>query len=116
MKKKVLKIFIIILYILLIFAYFYSVTATVTSNFGGKSMTEDASGQKITNIGIGLALLMILILGTKYMLSSAGDRAEIKKHAVAYVVGAIVLFAASGILEILKNFALNATISTAEPE
>ena len=37
--------------------------------------------------------------------AAPGDKAEIKKHAVVYVVGAIVLFAASGILEIIKGFA-----------
>ena len=39
------------------------------------------------------------------MYSAPGDRAEIKKHAVVYIVGAVVLFASSGILGIIKDFA-----------
>lgn len=120
MRKRIVKIVVILLTILFVFSFFYNANATVTSQFGGTNMANDESGKKITeilavaleivrNVGVGLALLMLLILGSKYMLASAGDRAEIKKHAVTYVIGALVLFAASGILNILKEFALNAT-------
>lgn len=54
---------------------------------------------------IGVAITMLIFLGMKYVVSSAGERAEIKKHATIYVVGAVVLFAASGILAIIENFA-----------
>jgi len=55
-------------------------------------------------IGVGVAVIMLIVLGMKYMTASVGERAEIKKHMVVYVVGAVVLFAASGILEIIKRF------------
>ena len=55
-------------------------------------------------IGVGVAVIMLIVLGMKYMTASVGERAEIKKHLVIYVVGAVVLFAASGILEIIKRF------------
>ena len=50
---------------------------------------------------------MLIVLAIKYISAAPSDKAEIKKHAVVYVVGAIVLFAASGILQIIKNFAGN---------
>jgi len=53
----------------------------------------------------GVAVAMLTVLGIKYMSSSAGDKATIKKHAVVYVVGAIVMFASTGILEIIQSFA-----------
>lgn len=56
-------------------------------------------------IGIGVAIIMLIVLAIKYISAAPSDKAEIKKHAVVYVVGAIVLFAASGILGIIKNFA-----------
>ena len=56
-------------------------------------------------IATGVAIVMLLVLAMKYMISSAGDRAEIKKHAVVYIVGAIILFSASGILEIIERMA-----------
>ena len=37
------------------------------------------------------------------MISSPGDRADIKKHAVAYVIGAFVLFGVTGILGVLVD-------------
>ena len=37
-------------------------------------------------------------------LTFSGDKAEIKKHAVVYIVGAVVLFGATGLLGIIKNF------------
>ena len=38
------------------------------------------------------------------MMAAPGDRADIKKHAVVYVVGAVVLFASTGILSIIQMF------------
>lgn len=55
-------------------------------------------------VGVTIAIVMLLVIAIRYMVSSAGDRADIKKHAVAYVVGAIVLFGAVGILGIIDDF------------
>ena len=40
------------------------------------------------------------------MTAAAGDKADIKKSAVAYVVGAIVIFAVTGILGVIQQFAV----------
>ena len=58
-------------------------------------------------IGTGVAIIMLIVLAIKYISAAPGDKADIKKHAVVYIVGAIVLFAATGILGIVKNFAGN---------
>lgn len=55
-------------------------------------------------IGVTIALVMLLAIAMKYMISSAGDRADLKKHAVAYVVGAVVLFGATNIIAALIDF------------
>ena len=55
----------------------------------------------------GVAIIMLVVLGMKYMLSSVEDRATIKKHAVVYVVGAVIMFSASAILQIIQSFAAN---------
>lgn len=52
-----------------------------------------------------IAIVMLLVIAMKYMISAPGDRADIKKHAVNYVIGAFVLFGVSGILTILNNVA-----------
>lgn len=56
-------------------------------------------------IGVGVAIIMLIVLAIKYISAAPSDKAEIKKHAVVYVVGAIVLFAATGILQLVKQFA-----------
>ena len=63
-------------------------------------------------VGVGVAVIMLIVLAIKYISAAPGDKAEIKKHAVVYVVGAVVLFAASGILQIVKNFANNVNADT----
>ena len=60
-------------------------------------------------VGVGVAIIMLIVLAIKYISAAPGDKADIKKHAVVYVVGAVVLFAASGILGIVKKFAANVT-------
>ncbi len=56
-------------------------------------------------IGLAFAIIMLIVLAIKYMTSAPNDRAEVKKHLVPYVIGAIFVFAASGIVEIIKQFA-----------
>ena len=55
-------------------------------------------------IGVAIAVIMLVVLAIKYISAAPGDKAEIKKHAVVYIVGAVVLFAAAGILQIIKTF------------
>lgn len=55
-------------------------------------------------IGTGIALIMIAVISIKYMVAAPGDRADIKKSSIQYVVGAIILFGASQILGILIKF------------
>lgn len=77
---------------------------------GASTSLQKIIGAAITIVqvvGSGVAIIMLVILAIKYISAAPGDKAEIKKHAVVYVIGAIVLFAASGILGIVKNFAGN---------
>ena len=58
----------------------------------------------IRNVGVGIAFVMLMFIGCKYMLASAGERADIKKYAMNYVIGAIVMFAAATVVTIIKQF------------
>lgn len=74
------------------------------------NLTEKSAKTAVTVIriaGVTIAIVMLLGIAIKYMVSSAGDRADIKKHAVAYVVGAFILFGAVGIISALNKFATN---------
>ena len=56
-------------------------------------------------IGYAFAVGMLLYLGIKYMMSSANEKADLKKGAINYVIGAIVVFAATTIVTLVQNFA-----------
>ena len=56
-------------------------------------------------IGIAIAVIMLIVLAIKYISAAPSDKADIKKSATAYIIGAVVLFAASGVIQIIKNFA-----------
>lgn len=74
------------------------------------SMTQSITSTVVTVIqivGITFAVAMLIFVAIKYLTSAAEGKAEIKKYAVAYIIGAILLFGASGILEIFKQFAQN---------
>ena len=51
----------------------------------------------ITTIGIIVAVIVLLILGIKYMMGSASEKAEYKKTMIPYLVGAVLIFGASAI-------------------
>lgn len=53
----------------------------------------------------GIAIIMITVIAMKYMMAAPSEKADIKKHAVVYVVGAVIMFAATAILQIIQNFA-----------
>ena len=80
--------------------------AVLTILFAAGTMLNGvyASGYTIPS-----AVVMLIVLAIKYISAAPNDKAEIKKHAVVYIVGAIVLFAASALLGILKNFTTGIT-------
>lgn len=115
MSKKIVKILTIILYISFITCIISNTYATITDNFKGNvdGVDEDAMTSikeilkavltVIRTVGVFIAVALLMILACKYIIASAGDRADIKKHAISYIIGAIILFATSGIAEILKG-------------
>ena len=90
---------------------FSSKISSIDSKTDSSSATKSAQNvvgaalQVARIVAVGIALIMLAVLAMKYMSSAPGDKAEIKKYAVVYVVGAVVLFAASAILGIIKDFA-----------
>lgn len=61
--------------------------------------------------GVSIALVIIMVIGCKYMMSAPGDRADIKKNAIPFLIGAVVLFASSGILGIIADVAATITVT-----
>lgn len=130
MNKKVLKLALISSLIAILILSISSIAfATgswedIDTNFysgkGDSTSTSQTVGNIIGSIlnvvqviGVGVAIIMLIVLAIKYISAAPSDKAEIKKHAVVYVVGAVVLFAAAGILQLVKQFAgiINSTVS-----
>ena len=63
----------------------------------------------IRNVGIVAAVIIIMVLGIKYMIGSAEEKAEYKKTFIPYIVGAVLLFGASGIAQAVISFSNGVT-------
>lgn len=55
----------------------------------------------INNIGIVVSIITLVIIGIKYMLGSIEEKAEYKKTMIYYMLGALLLFSATTIPNIL---------------
>ena len=108
MSKKTMKILTTIATILLIVSMGASIVCAAT-DIGGVSIdpkTENTGditkvGNKIMGIlqvvGVLIAVIILMVLGIKYMMGSAEEKAEYKKTMIPYIVGAILIFAAATI-------------------
>lgn len=54
-------------------------------------------------ISMAIAVGMIIYIGIKYMSSAANERASLKGNLINYVIGAVIIFAASNVLKIIWN-------------
>ncbi|MGN1299374.1 MAG: hypothetical protein ACI4UE_05275 [Candidatus Scatovivens sp.] len=123
MKNKLKNIFIIFLILMILSstlaAMTYCVRADDTQDIieGMKGASGkgniDENNKLVTGVnivytlirvaGTGIALLMVMILGIKYMMSSVEEKADIKKQAVPILVGSALIFATSNILTIVAK-------------
>lgn len=121
MNKKVFKIISIMLMVAMIVACVSSVAlgrenittrkyTTYTDNTGAANSAQRIVGTLIDVfqvVGVGVAIIMLVMLAIKYLSAAPNEKAEIKKSVSIYVLGAVLLFAAAGVLEIVQAFAKN---------
>ncbi len=62
----------------------------------------NAMGIALTIGGI-IAAVMMVVIAIKYLASSPNEKAELKKYLIPYMVGAILVFASSGIIGFIAN-------------
>lgn len=74
------------------------------SVLGGKIVSA------VTMVASIVSVLVLVILGIKYMMGSAEEKAEYKKTLIPYFVGAILVFAASAIAGAVYTFAGTITL------
>ena len=59
----------------------------------------------IQTIGIVVGVVMLIYIGIKYMLGSADEKAEYKKSMIPYLVGAVIVVAATSLVKIIYDAA-----------
>lgn len=115
MKKVLIKLISILLIVVCILSITNGVDATskiIKDNFNGNTTAEGTTAVKqilsgvlsvVRTVGAVIAVVMLMTIGAKYIVASAGDRADIKKYAINYVIGAIILLGATGILSVIQK-------------
>jgi len=61
----------------------------------------------IRNVGVVLSVVILIILGIKYMLGSVEEKADYKKSMLPYLIGVVILFTGSLIPQIIYDFTTN---------
>lgn len=117
-KENILKMLVLVL-VIMCFISFIHVSNAAVEDFSGNIQNAGEAEESIKKlistvldvirtVGIAIAIVMLVQIATKYIMASAGERADIKKYAFNYVIGAIVLFGAAGITTIIKNSVIEA--------
>lgn len=59
-------------------------------------------------IGMGVAIIMLVVIGITWLGASPSGKAQIAKTSRIYIVGAVLIFTATGLLNIIKKFVVSA--------
>lgn len=120
MKKQV-KIISVILMVILIIASLSSIVLAAPEDTTAMQSKIDQIGKgnstntaQIENfgktlvtifqvIGIVVAVVILLVLGIKYMMGSAEEKAEYKKTMIPYLIGAALIFGSSTIVNVVYS-------------
>lgn len=121
--KKTIKMMLILLVITAMFITFgttFSMAGGVDASGIAGQLTGTATGASdsvvsignqiigiITTVGVVVAVVVLLVLGIKYMMGSASEKAEYKKTMIPYLVGAILIFGASAITKVVVALGAN---------
>lgn len=54
--------------------------------------------------GTGISLIMVTILGIKYIMAAPSDKADVKKQITPMLIGCIVLFASTNLVQLIATF------------
>ncbi len=83
--------------------------STVSAAGFGKSISNVL--YVVSLICYAAAVILLIVLGVKWLVAAPDAKADLKKTAIYYVVGAVMVFAAGAILNVIKNVATS-TITT----
>ena len=78
-----------------------SISSSEINRIGGKTITV------VSTIGSVASVVALIVIGIKYMLGSVEEKADYKKSMMPYFIGAVCVFAASGITGIIYKIMVN---------
>lgn len=115
--KKISKILSIVMIAIIMISSFSTVFAATSvdpntwkTQPGDKIKTNDISNfsasiiNVVAIVGSAAAIITLIILGIKYMMGSAEEKAEYKKTLLPYIIGAAMVFGASVLVGVIYNF------------
>ena len=117
MKKTVKIISTLLLVVMLVTSIartvFADSTTDVLDKLKGDGKVETSSLTTVGNnvvtiinvVGIVIAVIILLIIGIKYMIGSASEKAEYKKTMIPYIVGAVLIFAGTSLVRVIYSLA-----------
>ena len=82
--------------------------ATLTPSYGNSDAMTNKAGQimgLIRNVAIIASVIIIMVLGVKFMLGSVEEKAEYKKSVMPLIVGIILVVSATTIASFIFNMA-----------
>lgn len=122
MKKSIKVISTLLLTIMLVASIAGTVLAvdpnTVLNGLNGNGNVQINDLTKVGNnivtiiqvVGIVIAVIVLLVIGIKYMMGSASEKAEYKKTMIPYIVGAVLIFAGTSLVRVI--YSLSTSVST----
>ena len=118
MKKGTKIIFSTIMIVMMVILTVAPVFAATTGAVDPKTLTGSSNANTTTMQNIGnqiitvvsvagsiVSVVVLIVLGIKYMMGSASEKAEYKKTMIPYLVGAILIFGASAITKVVVSLA-----------
>ncbi len=119
MKRKILLlglIFIISVFVFVSKTYASDVTKIIDSMNGTSDMTQ-VDGNRISGTlnnvigliqvaGTGISVVVVTMLGIKYILASPSEKADVKKQIAPILIGCVLLFGAVNLVAIVADFSL----------
>lgn len=86
---------------------FEKFSSSVSGNAEADAITKNAMGtaiQVIRIVATGVAIIMLSYIAIRYLMAAPNEKAEFKKSATIYIVGAVLVFAAGNILGVIVDF------------
>ena len=126
--KKIVNMFLLFILLFSIINIFYNISYaapdekidTLVSDASGAKDFLSAEGDPIFEginkiigllqiVGTGISIIVVTMLGIKYIMASPGEKAETKKQIMPIIIGCVLVFGGVNVVAIIARFVANST-------